>query len=318
MKYRGRIQYTETDRALMWERWRQGESLHAIARLFERNHSAIGGILSRTGGIRPSPRRRSHLALALVADHRAAPQPKNTLLGMLMAARDEDGSAMSDQQLRDESITLFLAGHETTAITLSWTLWLLSQHPEIEARLAQELAALKGAPPQAADLPRLRYTDWVVKESMRLYPPAYLIGREPIQPDTLGGYSIPAGAVIYFSAWALHRNPRHFPEPDRFKPERWDNELERRLPRFAYMPFGGGPRTCIGDRFALMEAVLLLAALVQRFRFEYLGTEPPTPYPSITLRPMQGVPMRLSARNDDPELMAPVELETEQQALQLT
>ena len=231
-----------------------------------------------------------------ITDHRAAPQAKNTLLGMLMAARDEDGSAMSDQQLRDESITLFLAGHETTAITLSWTLWLLSQHPEIEARLAQELAALKGAPPQAADLPRLRYTDWVVKESMRLYPPAYLIGREPIRPDTLGGYSIPAGAVIYFSAWALHRNPRHFPEPDRFKPERWDNELERRLPRFAYMPFGGGPRTCIGDRFALMEAVLLLAALVQRFRFEYLGTEPPTPYPSITLRPMQGVPMRLSAR----------------------
>ncbi|MGH8530497.1 MAG: cytochrome P450 [Nevskiales bacterium] len=231
-----------------------------------------------------------------IADHRAAPQPKNTLLGMLMAARDEDGAAMSDRQLRDESITLFLAGHETTAITLSWTLWLLSQHPEVEAQLADELRSLHGQPPQVGDLPRLRYTDWVVKESMRLYPPAYLIGREAVNADSIGGHAIPAGAVIYLSAWALHRNPLHFPEPLRFSPERWGNDLEKRLPRFAYMPFGGGPRTCIGDRFAVMEAVLILAALIQRYHFSYAAEKAPTPYPSITLRPMQGVPMTLALR----------------------
>jgi cytochrome P450 len=231
-----------------------------------------------------------------IADHRGAPEPKNTLLGMLIAARDEDGAAMSDQQLRDEAITLFLAGHETTAIALSWTLWLLSQNPRAEAKLAEEVAALRGVPPQVADLSRLRYADSAIKESMRLYPPAYLIGRESLEEDRIGDYRIPKGAVIYISAWSLHRNPRHFPEPERFLPERWHHDLEKRLPRFAYMPFGGGPRICIGERFALMEAVLILAALVQRFRFDHDGQAPPEPFPSVTLRPRGGVPMRLAAR----------------------
>ncbi len=232
-----------------------------------------------------------------IADHRAAAQPKNTLLGMLMAARDEDGTAMSDQQLRDEAITLFLAGHETTAITLSWTLWLLSQHPAVEARLAQELGTvLKGGAPAIADMPRLPYADAVVKESMRLYPPAYIIGREALENCQIGGVAIEKGAVIYISAWALQRDARFFPEPLAFKPGRWLDGLEKRLPRFAYMPFGGGPRICIGERFALMEAVLLLAALLQRFRFDYAGKEPPAPFPSVTLRPAGGVPMRLQQR----------------------
>jgi cytochrome P450 len=232
-----------------------------------------------------------------IKDHRRAGGERHTLLSMLMQAKDEDGSGMSDQQLRDESITLFLAGHETTAIALSWTIYLLSQHPEVESRLAAELeTVLEGREPAFGDLSQLRYTDAVVRESMRIYPPAYMIGRESVEPCEIGGYAIEPGATIFISPWVQHRQARFFPDPDAFRPERWLDGLEKRLPRFAYMPFGGGPRTCIGDRFAIMEAVLLLAAIVQRWTFHYLRDAAPTPFPSVTLRPQEGVPVRLGRR----------------------
>lgn len=246
---------------------------------------------------RKSVRRLDDVVYRFIAEHRKATQPRHTLLAMLMDARDENGQPMSDAQLRDESITMFVAGHETTALTLSWTLWLLSQHPEVEQALMDELQReLGGRAPAVADLPGLRYTDWVVKESMRLYPPAYMIGRQAVEACEIGGYAIPAGATVYVSPWVMHHHPRFFDAPQEFRPERWADGLEKRLPRFAYMPFGGGPRVCIGERFAVMEAILMLATLLQHYRFEYLGAAAPKPFPSVTLRPAEGVPVRLAAR----------------------
>jgi cytochrome P450 len=246
---------------------------------------------------RAAVRELDRLVYRFIAEHRKDGQPRNTLLAMLMAARDEGGKPMSDRQLRDESVTLFVAGHETTALALSWTVWLLSQHPGVERKLVAELEqVLAGRTPAVADLPALRYADCVIKESMRLYPPAYMIGRQAVADCEIGGYRIPAGATVYVSPWVMHHHPKFYDAPQEFRPERWTDGLEKKLPRFAYMPFGGGPRTCIGDRFALMEAVLLLAALLQRWHFDYLGAAAPTPFPSVTLRPAEGLPVRLSAR----------------------
>jgi len=202
---------------------------------------------------------------------------------------------MSDQQLRDEAVTLLLAGHETTALALSWTGYLLGQHPEIQAQLAAEVHEVLGS--RAAtmeDLPRLRLTEQVVMESMRLYPPAWAIGREAVQDCEIGGYAVSAGTTLYMSQWLIHRDPRHFENPTAFRPDRWSGDLARRLPRFAYVPFGGGPRICIGNRFAMMEAVLILATIVQRFRLEWQRERPVVPFASITLRPNGGVWVRLS------------------------
>lgn len=201
---------------------------------------------------------------------------------------------MSDRQLRDELVTLFLAGHETTAIALSWTFLLLSKNPEARERLARELAeTLVGRVPSVADFPRLRYTDAVVREAMRLYPPAYVIGREALADCEIAGYRVKAGTTIYFSPWVLHRDARWFDRPEEFRPERWMDGLSARLPKYVYLPFGGGPRICIGERFAMMELILVLAAIARRWRLEMAGPDP-VPLPSITLRPEGGVPMRLS------------------------
>lgn len=235
------------------------------------------------------------LVARVLAERRANPGDRGDLLSMLLAARDDDGKPMSDRQLRDETITLFLAGHETTAIALSWTLFLLARHPEAEARLRAELATLGGRLPGAADLPRLPFTEAVVKEGLRLYPPAYVIGREAVGDCELGGFRCPAGTTIYFAPWVLHRDARHFPEPERFRPERWlaSDGSAARLPKYAYIPFGGGPRICIGERFAMMEGVLVLATLLSRVRLEMAGPDP-TPFPSITLRPEGGPLMRVT------------------------
>jgi len=203
---------------------------------------------------------------------------------------------MSDRQLRDELITLFLAGHETTAIALSWTLFLLSKSSEAEGRLLREIDETIGERlPTAADLPRLRYAEAVVKESLRLYPPAYVIGRESLEQCTLGGYDVAPHTTVYLSPWVLHRDPRHFPEPEAFRPERWLDGSAAGLPRYAYIPFGGGPRVCIGERFAMMEGVLVLATILRRFRLEMAGPDP-VPFPSITLRPDGGPRMRVRRR----------------------
>lgn len=230
--------------------------------------------------------------------HREDLEQRGTLLAMLMQARDENGEALSDQQIRDDAVTLFIAGHDTTATALSWTLYLLTQHPQWQEEL-QTLVdeVLEGRPPQAADLPALQKIEWTVRESMRLYPPVSLVARQTVEDCEIGGYPIAAGSLIYISPWAMHRDPRWFEAPEAFRPERWADGLESKLPRHVYMPFSGGPRTCIGDRFAMMEACILLSAFLQKFRFEYAGKKAPKPFASITLIPVGGVPVRLQRRN---------------------
>jgi cytochrome P450 len=216
---------------------------------------------------------------------------------MLLHAQDEDGSRMNDQQLRDEAITLFLAGHETTANALAWTWLLLSQNPQAEARLHRELQeVLAGRAPGMEDLPNLPYTGHVIAESMRLYPPAWGMARVAIEELEVGGYTIPKGCGVSMSQWVVHRDPRWFDAPEEFRPERWGSDLAKRLPRFAYFPFGGGPRQCIGNNFATMEATLLLASIAQRFRIRVVPEHPVVPMPTITLRPRYGIRVRLEAR----------------------
>ena len=222
------------------------------------------------------------------------------LLQTLLDAQDEHGARMSDVQLRDEVMTLFLAGHETTSNALTWTWYLLAQNPSVEQTLVAELdQVLAGRRPALSDLPRLPYTEMVVKESMRLYPPAWGIGRRAISDVEVGGYRIRAGTNVFILQWLTHRDPRFFPDPERFDPERWrvDPVRSGRIPRFAYFPFGGGPRVCIGAGFAMMEATLLLATIAQRYRFTLLPDPPVVPFFSITLRPRHGLPMRIEYRD---------------------
>jgi cytochrome P450 len=216
------------------------------------------------------------------------------LLGILLNARDEDdGTRMSDQQLRDEALTLFLAGHDTTALTLSWAAYLLARHPEVARALESEAdLVLGGRAPTPNDLPRLRYAENVVQEVMRLYPPAYVIGRQAIEECEIAGYRVPARATVLMSQWVVHRDSRWYDEPEKFRPERWADGLLRRLPRQAYFPFGGGPRICIGNHFAMMEAVLVLSTVARRWHFSVPpGEGAVAPRPAVTLRP--GGPIRL-------------------------
>jgi cytochrome P450 len=244
-----------------------------------------------------SVRRLDRLVYDIIAERRRTGADHGDLLSMLLRVQDEDGTTMTPVQLRDEVITLFLAGHETTALTLSWTWYLLSRHPEARAALEAEVdAVLGGRPPASADLPRLPFAEAVVTESLRLYPPAYVLGREAVEDTEIGGFPVPRGTTVFMSPWVVHRDPRHFEEPEAFRPERWLDGLARRLPRGAYLPFGGGPRLCIGQSFAMMEAVLLLAAVARRFRLTLEPDVPVTPFPSITLRPEGGVWMRLARR----------------------
>jgi cytochrome P450 len=231
----------------------------------------------------------------IIRQRRASGQDTGDLLSMLMSARDEDGSGMTDRQLRDEVLTFLLAGHETTAVSLSWTWYLLSQHSEVELKLRQELRqVLGGRTPQLEDLPRLLYTDKVVKESMRLYPPAWSLARTVAKEIELAGYQLPVGSNVVMSPWILHRDFRFFEQPGHFNPDRWTADAAQHLPKFAYFPFGGGPRLCIGASFAMMEANLLLAAIAQRFRLRLVPGHPVAALPSITLRPRHGMRMSIS------------------------
>jgi cytochrome P450 len=229
-----------------------------------------------------------------IIHQRRAGGDNGDLLSMLIAARDEDGSAMTDRQLRDEIMTFLLAGHETTAVSLSWTWYLLSQHPEAGQKLRQELSdVLGGRTPQLEDLARLPYTDKVVKESMRLYPPAWSLARSVAKETDIGGYRLPVGANVVMSPWIMHRDPRYFDRPEQFDPDRWTELSTQQLPRFAYFPFGGGPRLCIGASFAMMEANLLLATIAQRVELRLVPGHPVTPQPGITLRPRHGMRMSI-------------------------
>jgi cytochrome P450 len=234
----------------------------------------------------------------IIAAKRASGRDSGDLLSMLLAAQDEDGSRMTDQQLRDEAITLFLAGHETTANTLSWTWWLLAQNPAVEAKLHAELrTVLAGRAPSLDDLPKLVYTNHVITESMRLYPPAWGTARTAIEDHEIAGYAVPKGSGVSFAQWTVHRDARWYDAPGEFRPERWEGDLLKRIPRFAYFPFGGGPRQCIGNAFALMETALTLATIAQQYRFRLVAGHPVVPLASITLRPRYGIRVVMESRS---------------------
>jgi len=244
--------------------------------------------------VRRAVRQLDEVVYRIIRERRRSENDNGDLLSMLMSARDEDGSRMTDRQLRDEVMTFLLAGHETTALSLSWAWFLLSENPEAENKLHHELArVLDGKNPSVEDLPRLCYTEAVVKESVRLYPPAWSLARTAAEDFEIGGYLVPAGSNVVMSQWIMHRDPRFFPSPEQFDPGRWFEEHTQRLPRFAYFPFGGGPRYCVGASFAMMEATLLLAAIPQRFRLRMVPGHKVVPVPSITLRPKYGIKMSL-------------------------
>jgi len=222
---------------------------------------------------------------------------REDLLSLLLDAQGEDGARLSDRQLRDECITLFLAGHETTALNVGYTLFLLASRPDLQDTLAAEVEAVVGDRPAGFDdVAGLRRCEQVIKESMRLYPPAWSIGRRAIEDVHLGDHFVPKGTEVLIFMWALHRDPVHFPRPEEFCPERWTPEFERSLPRHAYMPFGGGPRICIGNAFAMIESVLIVAAIVRRYRLRLAQPPKLALSASITLRPSAGVRLRVQAR----------------------
>jgi cytochrome P450 len=218
---------------------------------------------------------------------------------MLLLAHDEeaDGSGMTDQQVRDEALTLFLAGHETTANALTWTWYLLSQNPECERRLHEEIdSVLEGRAPGMSDLPQLLYTEMVFAEAMRLYPPAWAIGRMSKGPFELGGIKIAGKSICIVSPYVMQHDPRWFPDPERFDPERWTPEARDARPKFSYFPFGGGARVCIGERFAWMEGVLMIAAIAQKWKLKLAPDQRVEPLPLITLRTKYGMRMIVEAR----------------------
>lgn len=239
------------------------------------------------------------VVMGLVNERRAAGADRGDLLSMLLLAEDEDGGRMSDRQLRDEAVTLVLAGHETTANALAWTWYLLAQHPEVEAKLHAELDAVLGnRPPTLDDLPKLEYTFMVIKESMRLYPPIPAIARQPVEPVTVGGYDFDPSTIAVIATHVLHRDPRWWSEPDRFDPERFHPDNEANLTKYAYLPFGGGPRICIGNSFAEMEARLVLATIAQRYRLILQPGQEIIPEAQLTLRPRDGIRMRVEPRHE--------------------
>jgi cytochrome P450 len=242
-------------------------------------------------------RKIDNVVYRIIAERRKSGKDEGDLLSMLLDAHDEDGSGMNDKQLRDEVMTLFLAGHETTALTLAWSWYLLGENPVAEKNFHAELDAVLGNRDATfADLPRLKYTEQIVKESMRLYPPAYGLGREAINDCEIGGYPVPAGTQVFMFQWATHRDARFFDQPTEFMPERWTPEFEARLPKYAYFPFGAGPRVCIGASFAMMEMILVLATIGQRFRLQLDPDHPVETYPAMSLRPKDGVQITVHAR----------------------
>ena len=274
----GRIAYA-LETAMNWYEGCEGQKWDILGRFTrERSYRSAIAQLDQT-------------LYAMIAQRREQGLEGDDLLTMLMQIEDaDDGSRMSDKQLRDEAATLILAGHETTANTLSWMWMLLAQHPQVSQALTEELkAVLGGRSPAFSDLPQLPYTDAVVKEAMRLYPPITDISRQATADCEVGGYSIPKGTTLIASQWVMHRDPRYFDQPGTFKPERWLDGLEKRLPKGVYFPFGGGPRICIGNGFAQMESVLITAAIAQAFKLELAPNQTIEPQASIALRPKHGI-----------------------------
>jgi cytochrome P450 len=264
--------------------------LVALPRAEELLHLPVPGLMR----FKRARTRLDTVVYRMIEDHRAAGVDSGDLLSMLLASRDEedDHSGMTDEQLRDEVLTIFLAGYETVANALSWTWLLLGQNPDAEAKLHAEIdAVLGGRLPTLEDLPQLRYAEMVLAESMRLYPPAWAMGRQATCDVEIGPYKLPAGTYILFSQYIIQRNADFFPDPLQFEPERFTAERKAGRPRFAYFPFGGGNRQCIGESFAWMEAILSLVTLAQKWRLRLVAGQRIEVQPKITLRPKYGIRM---------------------------
>jgi cytochrome P450 len=291
-----------------------GKALTDVMQLFDRITSPFAGLLEKLplpSNIRwlRAKQRLDATIYRIIDERRRSGEDRGDLLSMLLLAQDEegDGTGMTNQQLRDEAMTLFVAGHETTANALTWTWYLLSQHPEVEAKLHHEIdAMLDGKLPTAEDVVRLAYTEMVFAESMRLYPPAWVLGRRVLSDYRVGDYVIPSGSIILMSQWVMHHDPRFYPEPFRFDPERWTPEARESRPKFAYFPFGGGPRVCIGEQFAWMEGVLLIATIAQKWKMRLAPDQRVETKPMITLRPKHGMRMILQSKEDLVERREPV------------
>ena len=235
--------------------------------------------------------------LEIIAARRKETVSRNDLLSILMEARYENGEAMTDRQLRDEAVTLFLGGIDTPALALTWCWYLLSQNPDVEQKMFEEIDSEIGSRPGTfSDLPRLCYTEMVVKEAMRLFPPAWLLSRDAVEPVTIGNVRIAPGTSVLISQWVTHRDPAFFADPLRFDPDRWRNGATEDLPKFAYFPFGGGPRGCIGSSFAMTEMILALATIGQRLKFRLAEGCRVVPQASMTLRPRDGMRVKIEPR----------------------
>jgi len=285
---------------------RVAQAFDICGRYFEFTKEPLGYHLSKYPSL---PRYRYRKAVTeldailgdILTERRKLPLDRGDLLGILLATRDEDGSAMSDKQLRDELMTLFLAGHETTALALTYSIYLLCTHPESQRKVAEEIKhAFKGKPVNWSGLEQLTYTKQVVQEALRLYPPAWVLAREASEDDQVHGYPIRKGAHAVVPTWAIHRDARFYEQPSYFKPERWTSEFQKTLPRAAYIPFGFGPRMCIGSMFAMIEAQLVLATIVQNFELTLADpTQKLSLQGSITARPRHNVMVQLRDKMTD-------------------
>lgn len=276
-----------------------GEALTDVLATFDAMLSPFAALLTQMPLTRSAKRALSagrfldSTILRLIRQRRETGKISEDLLGTLIQAVEE-GERMTDQQVRDQALTLMLAGHETTAVALTWTWYLLSQNPAVEERFRDELrSVIADRAPTWDDVPNLIYTERVLAESMRLYPPAWSIARTARSQFRLFNYLVPKKAICIMSPYAMHRHPRFWPNPEKFDPDRWTPEARERRPKFAYFPFGGGPRTCIGERFAWTEGILLLATIGRKWRLHHVQGQPVEVHPQITLRPRNGMPMTL-------------------------
>jgi cytochrome P450 len=284
------------------------EALLTCMRYFNRLRMPFGELIEKipilriNKGFQLAKNKLDSVVYSMIKEHREnLDKGHKDLLDTLLQAQDEEAGIgrMTDLQLRDEVMTIFLAGHETTANALTWTLYLLSQNPTVEKRLHEELSSVLGdedkfVGPTISDVQKLGYTNKILTESLRLYPPAWTIGRQAINDYKVGNYVIPSGSIILMSQYVMHRDPRYYHEPDRFYPERWTQEFKSRLPRFSYFPFGGGIRSCVGESFALMEATLLIAIICRYWKLRPIPDQKIALNPLITLRPKYGMRMKIT------------------------
>ena len=288
-----------------------GDALLTCMKYFNRLLMPFGELIEKipllpiNKGFQKAKKDLDSIVYSIIKEHRKKldkgddKESHDDLLLTLLQAQDEEAGIgrMTDEQLRDEVMTIFLAGHETTANALTWTYYLLSENPLIETRLQEELYSIFGnsrTPIMVDDVPKLQYTEKLLTESMRLFPPAWALGRQAIDDYKVGGYSVPKGSIILMSQYVMHRDPRYFPEPDRFYPDRWTEEFRKQLPRFSYFPFGGGIRGCIGEPFAWLEGILLIATICRQWRLKHIPSHKVELKPLITLRPKYGMQMKIT------------------------